>query len=65
MKIHISVLCILFSFLEKLRKRNRKDTFVKDNFTKKEFYIPMRDGVKLLLRYIFRKIYRTKTNIRS
>jgi predicted acyl esterase len=23
------------------------ETFVKDNFTKKEFYIPMRDGTKL------------------
>ncbi|WP_367397886.1 CocE/NonD family hydrolase [Chryseobacterium sp. PCH239] len=47
MKIHISVLCILFFILGKAQKTEQKDTFVKDNFTKKEFYIPMRDGVKL------------------
>lgn len=47
MKLHISVLCILFFLLGKAQKTEQKDNFVKDNFTKKEFYIPMRDGVKL------------------
>lgn len=47
MKIHISVLFILFFLLGKAQTAEQKDNFVKENFTKKEFYIPMRDGVKL------------------
>ena len=47
MKIHISVLLILCFILGKAQEAEQKDNFVKDNFTKKEFYIPMRDGVKL------------------
>ncbi|QQV03472.1 MULTISPECIES: CocE/NonD family hydrolase [Chryseobacterium] len=48
MKIHFSILLIFLWFLGKSQtKNNQNDTFVKDNFTKKEFYIPMRDGVKL------------------
>ncbi|WP_312345662.1 CocE/NonD family hydrolase [Chryseobacterium binzhouense] len=48
MKIHFSILFIFLWFLGKSQiKNNQNDTFVKDNFTKKEFYIPMRDGVKL------------------
>lgn len=47
MKIYISILFIFFFSLGKSQNAPQKDSFVKDNFTKKEFYIPMRDGVKL------------------
>lgn len=47
MKIYFSLLFTLFFLFGKSQSDNSKDSFVKDNFTKKEFYITMRDGVKL------------------
>ncbi len=46
MKINFSVLLIFLLFFGNAQN-NQPDTFVKDNFTKQEFYIPMRDGTKL------------------
>jgi putative CocE/NonD family hydrolase len=46
MKINFSVL-LIFLFFFGNAQNNQPDTFVKDNFTKQEFYIPMRDGTKL------------------
>lgn len=41
--LHFALMfCVLSTFAQ-----TRPDTFVKDNYTKKEVYIPMRDGVKL------------------
>jgi putative CocE/NonD family hydrolase len=36
-----------FLFILSMAQNKQPDTFVKDNFIKKEIYIPMRDGVKL------------------
>ncbi|WP_292008300.1 CocE/NonD family hydrolase [Chryseobacterium sp.] len=46
MKIHISIVLTFFFVFYKSQNVN-SDSFVRDNFTKKEVYIPMRDGVKL------------------
>jgi putative CocE/NonD family hydrolase len=46
MKKYFSILLILCIFIVFSQKKS-ENTFVKDNFTKKEVYITMRDGVKL------------------
>ncbi|MBW7676675.1 CocE/NonD family hydrolase [Chryseobacterium chendengshani] len=47
MKIPFSLVLLLFFILGKSQSTTPTDNFVKDNFTKKEMYITMRDGVKL------------------
>jgi putative CocE/NonD family hydrolase len=47
MKIPFSIVLIFFFILGKSQNSAQTDSFVKDNFTKREFYITMRDGVKL------------------
>ncbi|MDF2932358.1 MAG: CocE/NonD family hydrolase [Chryseobacterium sp.] len=47
MKIPFSIVLIFFLILGKSQNPAQAESFVKDNFTKKEFYITMRDGVKL------------------
>lgn len=47
MKIPFSIVLIFFFILGKSQNQLQPDSFVKDNFTKKEFYITMRDGIKL------------------
>ncbi len=47
MKIYFSLILIFFFILGKSQVSTAPDSFVKDNFYKKEFYITMRDGVKL------------------
>jgi uncharacterized protein len=47
MKIHLSILFILLFAFGNSQTQQQPDTFVKDNFIKKEMYITMRDGVKL------------------
>lgn len=47
MKIPISLILILFFIIGKSQNPADADRFVKDNFNKKEFYITMRDGIKL------------------
>jgi putative CocE/NonD family hydrolase len=47
MKIPFSIVLIFFFILGKSQNPSQTDSFVKDNFTKKEFYITMRDGTKL------------------
>lgn len=47
MKIPFSFLFILVFIFGQAQSNTSSDSFVKDNFTKKEFYITMRDGVKL------------------
>jgi predicted acyl esterase len=46
MKAHFSIV-LIFLFIFGNSQTQQPETFVKDNFTKKEFYIPMRDGTKL------------------
>lgn len=46
MKRHFSM-WFAFLFVLAMAQNKQPDTFVKDNFIKKEVYIPMRDGVKL------------------
>lgn len=47
MKQYFQIFLLLFSVCFFAQQNQPKNTFVKDNFTKKEVYIPMRDGVKL------------------
>jgi len=47
MKIPFSIVLIFFFILGKSQNQAQTDSFVKDNFTKKEFYVTMRDGIKL------------------
>ena len=47
MKIHFSILFVFLFVFGNSQTKQQPDTFVKDNFIKKEMYIPMRDGVKL------------------
>lgn len=47
MKIPISLILILFFIIGKSQNPADADRFVKDHFNKKEFYITMRDGIKL------------------
>ena len=47
MKIPFSIVLIFFFILGKSQNQLQPDSFVKNNFTKKEFYITMRDGIKL------------------
>ncbi|WP_294265466.1 CocE/NonD family hydrolase [uncultured Chryseobacterium sp.] len=46
MKRHFSM-WLSFLFILAMAQNKQPDTFVKDNFIKKEIYIPMRDGVRL------------------
>ena len=46
MKIRLLILSI-FMFLAGYSQTQHENSFVKDNFIKQEFYVPMRDGVKL------------------
>ena len=56
---------LLFCFLAVAAQTKPDNTFVQENFTKKEVYIPMRDGVKLFTSiYIPKDLSKTK-NIRS
>ncbi|MEO5908087.1 MAG: CocE/NonD family hydrolase, partial [Ginsengibacter sp.] len=45
MKINLLLICILISF--SLRSQNINPNFVKENFTKIDTTITMRDGIKL------------------
>jgi putative CocE/NonD family hydrolase len=47
MKIHLSILFILYFVFGNAQSTDDEDNFVKDNFVKKEMYIPMRDGTRL------------------
>nr|WP_314493936.1 CocE/NonD family hydrolase [uncultured Chryseobacterium sp.] len=47
MKISFSLILILLFITGKSQNSAEADLFVKDNFNKKEFYITMRDGIKL------------------
>ncbi|WP_297986628.1 CocE/NonD family hydrolase [uncultured Chryseobacterium sp.] len=47
MKQYFQIFLLLFSASFFAQQNQQNTTFVKDNFTKKEVYIPMRDGVKL------------------
>ncbi|RZJ49779.1 MAG: CocE/NonD family hydrolase [Chryseobacterium sp.] len=47
MKIPFSIVLIFFFILGKSQNQAQTDSFVKDNFIKKEFYVTMRDGIKL------------------
>lgn len=52
---------LIFCFITLFAQNRADNTFVKENFTKKEVYIPMRDGVKLFTSiYIPKDISRTK-----
>ncbi len=52
---------LLFCFLAVAAQTKPDNTFVKENFTKKEVYIPMRDGVKLFTSiYIPKDLSKTK-----
>ncbi|UFK97009.1 CocE/NonD family hydrolase [Kaistella faecalis] len=52
---------LLFCFLAVAAQTKSDNTFVKENFTKKEVYIPMRDGVKLFTSiYIPKDLSKTK-----
>lgn len=52
---------LLFCFLAVNTQTKPDNTFVKENFTKKEVYIPMRDGVKLFTSiYIPKDLSKTK-----
>ncbi|MBH1960885.1 MAG: CocE/NonD family hydrolase [Flavobacteriia bacterium] len=52
---------LLFCFLAVTAQTKPDNTFVKENFTKKEVYIPMRDGVKLFTSiYIPKDLSKTK-----
>lgn len=52
---------LIFCFITSFAQNRADNTFVKENFTKKEVYIPMRDGVKLFTSiYIPKDISRTK-----
>ena len=47
MKIHLSILFILYFVFGNAQNTDDEDNFVKNNFVKKEMYIPMRDGTRL------------------
>lgn len=52
---------LIFCFITLFAQNRADNTFVKENFIKKEVYIPMRDGVKLFTSiYIPKDISRTK-----
>lgn len=52
---------LIFCFITLFAQNRADNTFVKENFIKKEIYIPMRDGVKLFTSiYIPKDISRTK-----
>ena len=52
---------LIFCFITLFAQNRPDNTFVKENFIKKEVYIPMRDGVKLFTSiYIPKDISRTK-----
>ena len=52
---------VIFCFITLFAQNRADNTFVKENFIKKEVYIPMRDGVKLFTSiYIPKDISRTK-----
>lgn len=60
MKKFLQIL-IIFCFITLFAQNRADNTFVKENFIKKEVYIPMRDGVKLFTSiYIPKDISRTK-----